>query len=413
MLPARTIIYAIAISLFLYVLIGAFLALKYQQKILLIQQQASLDLSNLCESGIIYYQTNASDFSVDNTKKINLSEEINETVNITKHRWGAYELVSVNAARNKFRKSVLQLVGSNPADFFTIYLSDQNVFLEAQGTTQLQGRFSLPGGFIKRSKFYGKVRSVDSIKSSPRTIPPISDEFSGFVESIKDINYLSTKFQVEYKVPDFMFERFSDTGVVIFSEDEISLSDVTLSGKIIIRSQKRVSVSPTANLNDIIISAPEIDLQTGFSGSIQLFSDSLIHIGMQCRFKYPSFIGLFANNNASIKIPHGCEIAGGIALEVKNPSPNSESAVILEKGSRNYGLVYSTHNIILKESINGSIYARYTMPYEFGNSKKNVIKDVKINSLSLKDEFTYPVIFMHGRRNNIFTDYASLERSNN
>src|SRR5690606_27051553 len=80
-----------------------------------------------------------------------------------------------------------------------------------------------------------------------------------------------------------------------YSPSAIDLRKVRLSGNIIIRSDTRITVYRDADLHDVILAAPEIEIKTGVNGNFQAIADNRIIVGDSCRLDYPSALVLLEN----------------------------------------------------------------------------------------------------------------------
>ncbi len=411
MLKARTLIYAITISLVLYVLLGAFFAIKYHNSQTTIRFKNSFDLRNISESAFLYAHSSCGSLKEGATKKITVFEDFGDPVEVSKKRWGAFELLYIKSVLNNFEMNSVQLCGLNPKKFCSIYIPDENIYVTLQGNAEVKGKFSVPGGYFKREKFYGKV-TTDSILSSSKSLPKVSDYFLGFIKNIKKFNFLKENYNLLEELPQSKTCSFSDTAFAYYSNESLMITDNNLEGKILIRSDKKVTLSPLCQLNDIIISAPIIEVKSGFSGSVQLFADSLITIGRNCDLKYPSVVSLVKGYDGTINIPYGTSVAGGIFLVTTSNKTNDASTLTLEEGSNLYGIAFCSKTTLLGASIYGSLYTNYVLPLSTNNDKNNVIKNATISGNELKSTFSYPAIFEGIALKEIETNYSGIRRIN-
>src|SRR5690606_31089184 len=81
---------------------------------------------------------------------------------------------------------------------------------------------------------------------------------------------------------------FYNPAQVIYSNTDIALFNVSLTGHILVQSKTKITVDFSSTLKDVILIAPIIEIKAESKGTFQAFATKEINIGENGCFEYPS-----------------------------------------------------------------------------------------------------------------------------
>ena len=400
--PASSLLFTIYVSLVLYLVTGAFVLLYFLYSNFLNQTVITGELKTRCKSGIAYYMANSEKLTPGIPFRYTLPD--GNKVVLKKKLWGLFELLNIESRQGKYSVKGSFLVGASKHNINALYIADKNKHIKASGNTRITGLITVPGGHIQQSYFAGSISPVGKIRESRSSLPPLVLNIAPLLPTTKN-NMVKTENKTihyaDFKEKEFIVP-FSDTTLVLHSQLPINLTDISLKGKIVIRSEKKIDVYSSAQLTDVIVSAPEITVHSNFKGSVQLFSDSVITIGNNCSLDYPSVVTVTATNEGQIQVNSGSTVAGAVILDTK--SPINGSKIIIEQNSIVYGIVYCSELCRIGGDVFGGISTKYIGSPE-NISEINIISNVTINSLKLREEFVLPITFRNQPRSVVDGNY--------
>lgn len=326
----------------------------------------------------------------------NLDTNISEETSVSKKNWGAFNVVKVTS---KFNKEVIEkigLVGNYSSDRKALYLVDNNTPLVVVGNTKLIGPAYLPKRGIKRgniagNSFYGNVLVNGSIRESSSSLPENTTikSISGFTNSIlnKDIK------SIELKDGDKLVQSFNKETLIYKDYETIRLQDVSLKGNIIVQSLRKIIVTQETDLQDIILIAPEIEIQSNTKATFQAFATKKITVNKNVSLAYPSYL-FVSYKEDRIEEQHGVFfgerslIKGGVFfLHKEAKERNLNAQIMLETNTKVIGEVYCQGNIELLGTVTGEVYTKNFITKQRGSTYINHIYNGVINSRDLVDEY--------------------------
>lgn len=144
----------------------------------------------------------------------------------------------------------------------------------------------------------------------------------------------------------------------MYSEKEITLTNKSYEGNMVIVSDKSVLVRSDCKMKDIIVYAPEVEIEAGFKGNLQVFSTGSITVGENVVLAYPSVIGSIIPNNgnvATVTINPGAEIYGAVFAYQEKMNKKNPLILSIENGAVVKGSVYANGTVQLKGSVYGNL----------------------------------------------------------
>ncbi|AOM76529.1 hypothetical protein [Pedobacter steynii] len=316
-----------------------------------------------------------------------------------KEIWGVYELGTVKAFELKDTVQRTFFIGDAFSDPNAIYLADEDRPLSISGKTALTGDAKLPKSGLQRAyvdgqPYEGKELITGKITKSDRDLPSLNLKF------LEEINKRLKKAEGPPRpAADSLFNTFFNT-VQLYKlrPDQRTIKDVKLRGKIILVSDTIINIAASAVLEDVQIYAPAIVVDSGFTGSCQLFARDSIIIGKDCKFNYPSFAGVFKPEDgkvqAKINIGEGGTFAG-ILLSYEKKQSDLQTLISLRKNSEVRGEVFATGYIKLEREVTvyGKIYAKRFMMQTPNTLYENYLIDFTLNRKLLSKYYLSSPIF--------------------
>ena len=360
---ARAIYLVIFISFISSVILLFFISNNYYTQIETLHYQNLKKMVDACNS-LIHYS-----LGENAEKKIELKDtgvdDSGIEASLHTEIWGGYSLAISKAQWHDINYSKAAIVGTYlfKEEKIGLYLADHGKYLSIAGNTELSGDCYLPALGIRSVYIDGKPYKGSKLiygteKTSKKELPKINSHFIDYIEkglngelgdSIGNIGDLYRK--------DNISQSFSQKSILYHSSSIIQLSNIKLSGKIIIQSDSLLLVSKSAKIQQIILIAPLIIIEKGFRGSLQAIASDSILIEEKVELEYPSMIAVYnpAGNNAFCYISKDATVSGGILCAAKMEDGKSAELSIQEDAVIN-GLVYCNGSVKLSGSILGSLY---------------------------------------------------------
>jgi len=292
------------------------------------------------------------------TSELDLFGDANDYVKLTKKQWGLFEVGVSKAYVGDYQLTRSAQFGYTPLDrTIAIYLADNNKPLSLSGHTFVKGTVYLPKAGVSRAyiegqSFIGKQLIEGNIQQSNKILPEINKSLVQY--NLNRLDGIQNNIPIE-EWPDTLTRSFSGESAILYSDEPIII-DQKYKGNIIIGSDSKVTVSNQAQLEDVLIYAPEIEIQDRFNGNLQLFASRSIQIGQQCHLSYPSAVCLLANTSPApfIRISQRA-IIDGIVLVYQVNKNKEDPLLSIEQDALLKGQVYVDGALELKGSVYGNV----------------------------------------------------------
>lgn len=364
------------------------------------QSRATVGIIQLSNAGINYVLSNNE--VVSDTIEIEKLTNESQKVKVQVSSWGIFnKAIAISSHRKKIFKKVAILGGFFDSERDpNLFLAETYNPLSLVGNTQIKGYVLLPSlgvrsGYIAGESYYGSQliygKSNESGANLPKMIPETTnkiDEYLNNPTQNDDLTYLTPN--------EKLFNSFKNTTKYVFSKDEILLGKVIIVGNIIVKSDKKIKISRESNLKDIIIVAPEVEIEDNVEGVFQVIASKKINIGKYCKLNYPSALILHGDadtslNNAkdeNISINTETLITGVICyFNTKNIQTDFNSNIVLEENARIKGQVYCQGNFELKGKVSGAVYTKQFVTNKAGSIFVNHIYNGIIENETIPQEF--------------------------
>jgi hypothetical protein len=385
-------------------LLASFVVLLQTHRRFNLQTDFVLETINNSQKGIDYALHNP--ITLNEINSIDLNDEDYKTLSVKRDYWGMFEKVtSISKIKtNAFTKAALVGAVQSKTNRTALYIKDNNKPLVLVGNTKIQGTVYLPKqgirpGNISGKSYYGSQLIYGKTQLS-RAFPKLLPET---LEHIKALSVNETHFKqdqfLDLDKNKVHQNSFLKPLQVIYSNTDITLSEVNLTGHIRIQSKTKIVVEAIATLKDVVLIAPEIEIKNNVEGRFQAFATTQLTVGENCKLNYPSALVLNENeitieNNDSIKslnqritIDKETTINGVVVFLGRFKSNNYKPQILIEENVSIKGEVYCEQNLELKGSVLGSVFTNNFIATASGSIYQNHIYNGTIIVNDLPQEY--------------------------
>lgn len=317
------------------------------------------------ESGINLVCLNPYLIDYNQWEKLSLFENNVDSVHLLKKHWGVYDVLIAKSKRRSYRAEKIALLGDHlgKKEDVALYLADKKKYLSLSGTSRLKGSCYLPKLGIKRAYIEGQGYQnrelvYGTIQQSNSELPELNSSKTTYLEDLlkPGINKQDSIVILNAQYNRESFTNSFDAPTLVLYSDEITrLDGFVAEGNVILKFDKEITIGTNCNLRDIIIVAPSVIFEDGFTGQIQVFAENKITLNSSCKLKYPSALAVMGNSSSESKtivVGKNTILAGGILLYTTNTGAKLE----INEFTKIYGTVYCKGFVQLKGSIFGSLY---------------------------------------------------------
>ena len=396
--------YVVFISFVIVLITGAVLLLIRYQFAAVEQSLVHQQVKSNVRSGIALYRANPQIIGYNEEKTILLYGDKQNSVTLTKTRWGFFEQVNAKAFKDQYSWSRTYITGNayNMDERFALYMPGKKKYLSIGGDTRIIGDAYLPGLGIRRAYIDGvsytgeETVYGEELKSNSYLPLPDTNRMQ-YINSIIQGNFRQNNEIIFRRSITFSREvhhNFDQPATVYYSRNKKILNRAILKGKCIFFSEKGILVKSNAEIEHVILVAPYIEFESEFKGNCQAFARDSIRVGEECNLTYPSIIAVINNtqNNISLTIEKNTTIEGGVCV-YQQKHAMEQPKISLDAGSLIHGIGYFGGRVSLYGDIEGTIYANGFYLKTDRTFYNDHLLDVSINSKKLSEYYVIPVIF--------------------
>lgn len=398
MLKASSLLYAVFICFIIALFCGSIILISNLNH----RVEAIFDLEErlltTCSSSFNYYLNSLETISSKITGDY-LNNGITSEIHTKK--WGLFDIVSCKSFVKNDTVYKTGIVGdTKKKNDLALYLTDTDKTLYLAGKAIITGT-------LKTSK-YGvgfasientTIQSANAIKGtigrSEKTLPKLI-QFSFLNGLYAD----STSPFFQSKKGELIYNSFFKPTLVFDVTSESSIEHITLRGNIIVKSEDSLFVSKTAILEDIIIDAPIVIFENGFTGIVQVFATKKVNLNENVTLKYPSSI--YINNDLAIEVKinfaKNSTLIGGVILTGDSFKSSKNNLLNIEETSRIIGDVYCYGKTQLRGKIIGTLYTSQFYLETTSSKYDNYLLDGEINAKELPEDFLRLSLFENKTR---------------
>lgn len=306
-----------------------------------------------------------------NWQKRNLFNTTNDTLSYIHHRWGLISVAMVKVrtiaphwADSLTRTLFLAFDTKEKANQANLYLTNNPEPLTLVGEARLAGHLYLPNGGLRKGQVNGisfigeRLLQHGKIEGSQGALPLLQDGLDNYLAYLLASPTNSKGLALDANIP------FSQSTVVIRGTHLEIGKNTQWRGNIIIAADSSITVSAEASLNNVILAAPIVKLQTGFRGQLQIIASKEVIIEENVLLDYPSIIAMtqIEPNKASIlRLAPQSLIKGTCILLKHRQAFNTLPSASLDKGSKLEGTLYVQGHVDLKGTVQGRLFCQKFM----------------------------------------------------
>lgn len=347
-LSARALFYAILVSILVALMTSAMLLGSYQQHQLMGRYASEERLIDNCQSGMALMMSTG--VEVVAPQWLELFGNGRDSVWVQQAPWGLLDVLAVKSWRHGggYADSVVQtaLVGKAPPKY-ALQLAESTKPLQLYGKTRLVGDAYLPRAGVERGYanigqgtpyegdqlVYGERRPVQ-----PQSLSALQTRFA----TLDSLLQAPATVLLE---SDSLIQPFHQPTAVL-QADWFQTEGLVLKGHVLVIASERIEVQAASILEDVVLMAPYIRIESGFRGTVQAFAwDSLV-VEPQVELAFPSVLSLLPRVPEGLQGPHltigpESQITGSIVVPRFQYTPQA-SRVILPPNAQVIGQVWVT-----------------------------------------------------------------------
>jgi len=286
-----------------------------------------------------------------------------------------------------------------------IYLDDNSRPLSLSGNTSISGDAYLsPAGvaqaYVNNHAYTGDKRLIIGMKhNSEKTLPPLS---AGRLQRLQQLIQQNRKDEPGLPNSDSVIHSFLlPTKIINLGKTVSTLKHIKLAGNIILFSDTALTLDSTAQLNNVIIIAKSITVNSGFHGACQLFAHDTIGVQQRCQFDYPSTLAIVRFDPASI-LKRGAKISlynnvifNGCIFIYEQQSGTLPPLIHIGQKTTVKGLVYSQGYVEFQDEaeIDGSVFTDRFLYQTSFTRYENYVVNTTINEKSLSPYYLTSTLF--------------------
>ncbi|HYC29799.1 MAG TPA: hypothetical protein VEB42_13295, partial [Chitinophagaceae bacterium] len=282
-IKAGALVITVVISILIFLFCNAVVSIglynrQVQQQYFIRQRQAA----NL-QSGI--------NLLLSDTLELYKETEVNffdgDSVALRKYPWGLFGVATVSVSKEKFSMTKCFMYGSPLPGFMRgcLYLADHQRPVSIGGNNNLHGEMYIPAGEM-RSVYVGGNYSIQGqlpVHASDSSLPKIAMAAKNYLFGLSEKDS-----QLSAKVPDSSGRSFLEPAEIIHVSAAMRLEHNKFSGHVLLQSDSLIEIGKDVQLDNVVLVAPVIRFEAGFSGAVQAFASRELTVGVGCNFDYPS-----------------------------------------------------------------------------------------------------------------------------
>ncbi|MCR8667513.1 hypothetical protein NO995_07465 [Aestuariibaculum sp. M13] len=397
-LKAGALQFTIFVIVIVGILLATFIIFIYTHNQFHNQSELLVKTIKNADKGVDYLLHNLIDLKY--SEPFNLEAENEELISITTDFWGVYKKVISTSSikQNTFNK--VALLGFKRSDKdVALYVEDHNRPLVVVGDTKIIGDAFIPEqgirtGNISGNSYYGS----QLIYGRSRTIkdfPNLNTEILNQIKHIKDrIKDLDNGYYLDVEGRRVIEKSFLEPLKAIYKPDVIKLTEISLTGHIVVQSETKIKIDASATLHDVILIAPQVEIGDNVKGNFQVFASKSLKVGTACNLTYPSVLVLneeikiseTSNNETPVlEIGEGTEVKGSVIF--LGESKGYKAQTIIDKNTIITGEVYCNRNLELKGIVEGVVLTSSFVANQSGSSYQNHLYNGIIDINKLHDNY--------------------------
>lgn len=401
MLKAGSLFYAIAITLVISLVACSYVLASYLNRSFLRSHEERDRIIRNVDSGFNLLLTSSNSVKTGEIKRLDLFGTGRDFVTLQRKTWGAFEIISASASKDEFNHQKVATIGSRLFEerLTSLYLADNGKPLSIAGNTKLSGICYLPKDGVKRAYIEGKGYEGNDlvagvVRKSTKHLPPIN------MEMIKNnLAYLNGDADQgdsilsidDVVVTDTIHQSFTERTVLLYSENAMIIQSQSYIGNVILVSSHAITLAAEAQIEDVLIYAPEIIIESGFAGTLQAFASNTLKIEEGCELKYPTVLGVIASDDSkklvALELGERSSVSGAVFGYGKQSGSKNNVQVKIGKEARVTGQVYCGGSLELRGVVHGGVVCNRFRLATRSSVYENHLLDAVIDPSGLSEFF--------------------------
>ncbi|MCR6641071.1 MAG: hypothetical protein NVV82_19285 [Sporocytophaga sp.] len=396
MVRANALFIVLVISLLVALISSSLILVSYHYSTVHYQTRLYKRLLSNAQSGINYLLAEEGEVSLNEEIIIDLYGKENDSVALKRMNWGVFDLAVVRAFSGNQQVIRILEYGYKP-DAETksaIYMADLNRPLSLCGNTVIKGTCYLPESGVRRDyiegqSFMGDKLIQGEIKKSKNSLPELKKDIKEKLLSLLEDKLNLDEFE-QLQELDIDTVRRSFTEKTLLLKQKTHLSIKNLYGNILITSDTILKIGRDANLEDVIIAARAVEIESGFKGKLQIFAVDSVLLGENVELNYPSVIGLFKKDfkvmQPFIKVSKGGKV-NGIVFSSQSVFDLKQTLISIEKDAFLHGQLYSDGFADIQGKVYGSVFCNKFRLKTSSSLYENYLLNTTIDATKLSPYF--------------------------
>lgn len=308
--------------------------------------------------------------------------------------WGTFQILH-SFTRNKSKVyENASLIGGKRKFDYCLFIRESDRRIKLGGKTKISGdvrvsRLGFERAYIASKRYENDALLYGENLISNKQLPAISDSVFS-LDCIKN-NVRPIDFWENVKKE----RAYTHEPIWLQSSDYLELTD-TLKGQFLIQSFDSIVVRNTAVLEGVILQAPKVIIEKGFTGSLQVLASQHVLIGENVNLDYPSSIVLkeetynLDDGLRGVEVREGAKVNGGILLYSVDANFRKPVTLKIAPSTLITGLVYCSGNAQVQGEIIGTGIFNQVNYKSKGGSYQNTLIDFVISDKKLPENYIYP-----------------------
>ncbi len=323
-----------------------------------------------------------------------------------KKNWGFYDILVLKTIFKNDTISKIALVGTKEdhKKALALYTTDYDRVLKFSGKMRIYGNIKVPIGRTEQAYINNQIGNDVVIKGTE------TKSEHQFPKLNKDINTTTGNYErvtLQNVENGILVNSFEEETKVLDLDGVRTVGNLICKGNLILNSNGPLKIDKTAVLNDVVIIAPEVTIDSGFRGNIQIIAKREVTLNENASLLYPSSIYIKSDiDSVSVRIKKEAKLAGGIVIDGNTYKGSLKRQLIIEEDATVIGDIYCYGRTELKGEIIGGIYSDRFFLKTKSSNYENVIYNATINRDSLPDYFVGLSLF---ETKNTKKEYVSIK----
>ncbi len=392
MLKAASLIYALVVALLIGLVSSALITYATYHRVEAMQYAQQEQLVRNAHSGLLRIMQQREMGVID------LYGEGTDSVLLEYRTWGAYHLMTSTAHNHRHQYTKTALVGTiDQADIPTgLYVCDYDKPLSVCGDTRIDGRSYLPHAGIKRAYIEGQNYQGEKLVYGPhqksgRQLPPLNESLllmPGYLQGIPIEGDSVVMFDAVEQ--DSICQSFAQATLVLYEAGVLWLSDVNISGHVVLWSDREIIINASAQLQDVVCYAPKVTIHSGFSGQVHVGATQQITIEENVVLEYPSSLRVQhirrQNNEPSLVLGKNSAVNGVVLITVQHANRKHQPLLKIEEATLT-GQIYVQGLVQLQGTVAGSLYCEKLVLTTSSSTYENHLLNGRINPFERSPHF--------------------------